>query len=547
MIDETQFYARIKKIEFLNFRNIASGSIEFPNSKVGDFLDGAPSIIGLYGQNGSGKSSVIMALGILKDVLSGQPLNNKYASSIRYGCESCGLKFSFAMYAKIFDENGKALFDPELSTCYDVEYSFDIQRRKEEYADLNDEESTDERLIIMNEVFKYRMTDKTGKVGIPKQVFFDTRSVKGKKSPFFGSVQKEMIFSGFDDEVLQKYKEIFAVTQSKSQSFVFSLGTINLLAKNINRIFEDDEIKELVNEKIANLNNSETSSEFQLNLEDSLKDDKFREVYIYANYIGILFNLVKNLRLFGRSYLHVIDTVTTGITNINTQLPLLLWSNIQGVGINNYRISLKMDGPTHVTEKSFKYVKHSLNAVSDVLEKIVPGVRLNIVDYGKQLNNENAEEHYFEITSNRDNVTLPLKYESDGIRRIVSILSLLIAAYNDESFTIAIDEIDSGIFEYLLGELLSVMVDSIKGQLIFTSHNLRPLEVLPSKYLCFTTTNPENRFSKITNRGNSNLRDTYFRTIVLNTGKEPVYNKTDKYEIELAFYKAGHAEVESDE
>ena len=120
---------------------------------------------------------------------------------------------------------------------------------------------------------------------------------------------------------------------------------------------------------------------------------------------------------------------------------------------------------------------------------------------------------------------------------------MLIAAYNDTSFTIAIDEIDSGIFEYLLGEILAVMADSIKGQLVFTSHNLRPLEILPTKYLYFTTTNPEKRFLKIPNRGNSNLRDTYFRSIVLDTQKEQVYNPTDRYEMELAFYAAGHNEV----
>lgn len=543
MVNDVLFFARIKKIEFLNFRNIASGSVEFPNSKISDYYDGAPSIIGLYGQNGSGKSSVIMALGILKDVLSGQPLNNKYASSIRYGCENCSLKFSFAMYTKTIDDNGKELFSPEEAACYDVEYSFDIFRRKEDYSDLGDNERTKENLAIENEVFKYRMTFKSGKVIIPKQVFIDTSSAKSKKSSFFGSALKERLFTGFDDEVLQQYKEIFAVAQSKSQSFVFSPRTINLLGKTMNRICEDDKM----NAAFQSWEEYESSSELMTKMENSFKDEDVQESYYYAMIIGIPYYLVKNLRLFGRAYLHVIDTVTTGITNINTNLPLLLWSHIQGWGVSSIQISLNMDGPTHVAEKLFKYVNHSLNAVSDVLEKIVPNVRLNIVDYGKQLNNENEETHYFELTSNRDGVTIPLKYESDGIRRIVSILSLLIAAYNDASFTVAIDEIDSGIFEYLLGELLSVMADSIKGQLVFTSHNLRPLEVLPSKYLCFTTTNPDNRFSKITNRGNSNLRDTYFRTIVLNTGKEPIYNRTDKYEIELAFYKAGHTEVERDE
>lgn len=46
---------------------------------------------------------------------------------------------------------------------------------------------------------------------------------------------------------------------------------------------------------------------------------------------------------------------------------------------------------------------------------------------------------------------MPFRYESDGIRKIVSVLSLIIDAYNEQSCTIAIDELDAGVFEYLLG------------------------------------------------------------------------------------------------
>lgn len=42
----------------------------------------------------------------------------------------------------------------------------------------------------------------------------------------------------------------------------------------------------------------------------------------------------------------------------------------------------------------------------------------------------------------------------------------------------SIDELDAGIFEYMLGELLDIFGKSAKGQLIFTSHNLRALEML---------------------------------------------------------------------
>ena len=110
------YYVRIKRIEFKDFRNIESGAVDFPNAKATDYYEGSSSILGLYGQNGSGKSSVIMALGILKDVLSGNKIGNNYASCIRAGCDRCSFSFTFSMYANVFDENG-AIINDKMSAC----------------------------------------------------------------------------------------------------------------------------------------------------------------------------------------------------------------------------------------------------------------------------------------------------------------------------------------------------------------------------------------------------------------------------------------------
>ncbi len=124
----------------------------------------------------------------------------------------------------------------------------------------------------------------------------------------------------------------------------------------------------------------------------------------------------------------------------------------------------------------------------------------------------------------------------------MSILQLLIMVYNDAFVTVAIDELDSGIFEYLLGELLRIISEKGKGQLIFTSHNLRPLETIDRGFVAFTTTNPENRYIRMTNvKENNNLRDFYYRDIVLGEQSELLYNATNNFEIALAFREAGEA------
>lgn len=120
------------------------------------------------------------------------------------------------------------------------------------------------------------------------------------------------------------------------------------------------------------------------------------------------------------------------------------------------------------------------------------------------------------------------------------ILQLLIVVYNNDSITVAIDELDSGIFEYLLGEILRIISEKGNGQLIFTSHNLRPLETIDKGFIAFTTTNVNNRYIRFSNvKNNNNLRDFYYRDIILGEQDEPVYETTNNYEIALAFREAG--------
>lgn len=111
---------------------------------------------------------------------------------------------------------------------------------------------------------------------------------------------------------------------------------------------------------------------------------------------------------------------------------------------------------------------------------------------------------------------------------------------NNPSMTLAIDELDSGIFEYLIGEILKVVKESGKGQLIFTSHNLRPLEMLHKNSILFTTTNPENRYIRLTNvNTNNNLRDLYLHDLILGGQKESIYEATNTFAIGRALRMAG--------
>lgn len=75
--------------------------------------------------------------------------------------------------------------------------------------------------------------------------------------------------------------------------------------------------------------------------------------------------------------------------------------------------------------------------------------------------------------------------------------------------------------------------------MIFTSHNLRILEVLPIHNLWFTTTNEENRYMQLKGvKKLNNPRDVYLRAIQLGGQDEAIYKETNAYDMKRAFRKA---------
>ena len=175
-----------------------------------------------------------------------------------------------------------------------------------------------------------------------------------------------------------------------------------------------------------------------------------------------------------------------------------------------------------------------------VLVTIIPGMTIGIKNYGPQLTDDGTEALKIELTSIRGDKVIPIRMESDGIIKIISILNALIHAFSNYSVCLAIDELDAGIFEYMLGELLDVFAESGKGQLIFTSHNLRALEMLNKENIMFSTANPDNRYIHMKNiKKTNNLRDLYLRSITLGGQNEVIYEETDSLSIAKAFRKAG--------
>jgi hypothetical protein len=140
-----------------------------------------------------------------------------------------------------------------------------------------------------------------------------------------------------------------------------------------------------------------------------------------------------------------------------------------------------------------------------------------------------------EILSIHEGKKIPLGNEAERVKKIIWILSAVITMYTEPSACLAIDNMDSGIFEYLLGELLEALESGAQGQLIFTAHNLRSLEKLNKEAIVVTTANPNNRYIRLEQvKRNDNLRDFYLRALALGEQKEILCKEINSFEIQYA-------------
>ncbi len=459
---------RIKSVEINNFKNVQHGYLDLENARK----PFRASILGLYGQNGSGKTALIDALSLLKLALTGQPIPPKLADYINIDAECAHLKFEF----KVSNAGTDA--------SYTATYEFCLRKVIDD-SDQNVDSNTASRekikAVLSNEVLScsYESGDTKKKF----QALIDTTNgdVFGPKSKYNSLVSKNKAV----ETDLRVAKKVAATT---SRSFVFS--------------------KELLT---------------------AIRQNCTEDYYAFV---------IESLVFFGNFGLFVINTANNGLISMNA-LPLAFkYEEKNKAAIGNLMISL--EEATLIPQDAYEVVVKVVADMNVVLSQIVPGLTIGVKSLGAQLFENGGVAEKIQLVSHKNGKPIPLQYESEGIKKIISILQLLIVIYNKPSITVAIDELDSGVFEYLLGELLRIISENGKGQLIFTSHNLRPLETLDRGFIAFTTTNPKNRYIRLANvKTNNNLRDFYYRDIILGEQEESVYETTNNYEIAFAFREAG--------
>ena len=418
-------------------------------------------ILGIYGQNGSGKTAIVDALYFLQKVMVGADLDQSLEDYMTIDSDTAEIFADFNIFMD--------------GIVFEIGYTLSLSREEKE-------------IVINREIL--RSAKNENGIRTNKTIFMDYQR---DQTDVIFKPQKRL------DEILEANKEI---------------KTDLIVAR-----------------KMAEKSNC-----------SYIFGESSREIFCreYKNGFQQFSVIISSLFEFALKDLFVIRNTHSGVISANFVLPMAFRIENDNIGAKG-DFAVPLTEPILVDEERKNLLETIVEQINIVLYTIIPGLQVTIKNYGKQSLDNGEEGWKLELMSKREGMKeIPIRMESEGIIKIISILNALIQAFGNPSICSVIDELDSGIFEYMLGELLDIFKKSAKGQLLFTSHNLRALEMIDKESIMFSTTNPDNRYIHMKNvRESNNLRNMYIRSITLGGQSEQIYEETDSLKIARAFRKAG--------
>ena len=404
---------RLSSLTLKNIKNVKNGTIIMPLANERKFECSRAEILGIYGQNGSGKTAIVDALYFLQGIITGEELDQRIIDYIDTDSTNAEINAEF----KIFGDN----------VLYEAGYHIIFSK-------------IDDGVIIEREYLNCAINKDGNRTN--KNVFMD-----------YQRTQTDVVF-----KPLKRVEELVG----KDKNIKMDLIVARKMAEksNCSYIFGKDS-REIFFKK---------NSEFKN----------------YSIVIHALFD-------FALKDLFVIRSSHSGMISANFLLPMAFRIEKEKTGMKG-DFAVPLMEPVILDIKKKDILNEIVDQINTVLYTIIPGMSIEIKDYGKQVMDSGEEGWKVELMSNREGKrTIPIRMESEA-----------------------------------------------KGQLIFTSHNLRALEMLDKDSIMFSTANQNNRYIHMKNvKGSNNLRSMYIRSITLGGQEEKIYEETDSLKIARAFRKAG--------
>ena len=464
---------RLVRLVLDDVRNIKHGAIIF------DDLETGGSITGVYGQNGSGKTSVIDTLGILQHLMSGRKLFAGSSDLVNADTDTATITATYRITCKTGE------------TKY-VEYSVTLTDRHADRVARIDHETL-------------RVGDNLDRMGrslmewdrprkLPSYVWRSLLSIP--------DVRKDVDF--FE-----------RANRFEGASFLFC--SYQYLSQNSadGRLMLDHFID--VAEEATGL--SERTTAF---LKARLKPAAI---------------LLQQLADHAGNDMHI---PVVRFNNAGSECATTI-----SVGAG-HRFSLNWMEPNIMDDDALKAAKETINTCNQLLPTLVPNLQLSLSESPAPSDDQGTRRTKVEVMSSRGGGSFPFRNESEGIIRLVHLLPFLIRVYNNPDVLVAVDGIDAGLSEKLLGDTFSQLASGIRGQLVFTANNLRLFEILPDRCLRTTVVDSADRFSRVPKiRPTNNGRSVYRTAVDVGWNGPNLYEHAPARMFANRLFLAGHPETVS--
>ena len=366
---------RLSSLQLTNIKNVKKGTIYMPNTVNKILSADKAEILGIYGQNGSGKTAIVDALYFLQKVMIGADLAQSLEDYMNMDSDTAEIFADFNLFM-----NG---------TVFEIGYRLSLSR--------------EEKVVVISRETLSGAKNENG-IRTNKTVFMDYK--RDQTNTIF-KPQKRL------DEILEENKDIKTdlivarkMAQKSNCSYIFG---------------------------------------------ESSRDIFCRE---YKNGFQQFSVIISSLSEFALKDLFVIRNTHSGVISGNFVLPMAFRIENDNMGAKG-DFTVSLTEPILVDEERKNLLETIVEQINIVLYTIIPGLQVTIKNYGKQSLDDGEEGWKLELMSKKEGMKeIPLRMESEGIIKIISILNALIQAFGNPSICLVIDELDSGIFEYMLENCL---------------------------------------------------------------------------------------------
>jgi len=326
------------------------------------------------------------------------------------------------------------------------------------------------------------------------KVFSHTIKIKKVNNEFKIIEENLSELSGLNLNNAEKYSTIFKSIDGKLVELHKKCKYINELEKNtMNLLSSQSFVCAAVRPQFSNTNI------------ENIKNIKFDGTLLAASLllVGFVASITVVLqgsdRFFDYSdaFEQLYKVINQHMPNKNDEIPLDTFSNIKLSYLDTQRV-LKSKFEEHQ-----KYI-HNLSVFIKVFNNDLEDIEIK--------KDENGDYYECENVMVYKNKRISEKYESTGIKKLINLYSALCDL--DRGRIVFIDEFDANLHDVLLEKLVQFIMQYSKGQFVFTTHNLGPMDVLQTAKNSIDFLSSDSRIVSWTKNGNYTAASQYKKGLI---------------------------------